>query len=181
MIEQWETLSQELAIEHPFLRVTMDTVRLPDGQVIADWPTVHAGDYVNVLVVNSDGEGLVLEGYKHGIKRQTWQTVGGLIDEGEDPYSAVQRELLEETGLECRQWRHLSSFVVDANRHVGTGHFFLGYGPNKVQEAKSGDLEAYEMRWISAKELKHGLWDGRFGGMSYGINVALALIALNDL
>lgn len=180
MSDKWETLSSELAIEHPFLRVTMDTVRLPNGEVIDDWPTVHAGDYVNVLVVNSDGQGLVLEGYKHGIQRCTWQTVGGLIEDGEDPFSAVQRELLEETGLECRQWRHLSSFVVDANRHVGTGHFFLGYGPIQVKEPDSGDLEPYELKWISAQQLRHGLWDGRFGGMSYGINVALALIALNN-
>lgn len=181
MSDKWQTLSSESAIDHPFLRVTMDTVLLPDGTVIPDWPTVHAGDYVNIFVVNSSGEALILEGYKHGSGRVTWQTVGGYIERGEDPYTAAQRELLEEAGLACRQWRHLSSFVVDANRHVGTGHFFIGYGPESVAAPDSGDLEAYELKWVPIVELKRALWDGRLNVMSYGVNVALALIALDEI
>ena len=181
MYDKWETLSSESAIEHPFLRVTMDTVLLPDGTVIDDWPTVHAGDYVNVMVVNSDGEALIAEGYRHGSGRVTWQTVGGYLEKDEDPYTAAQRELREEAGLECRQWRHLSSFVVDANRHVGTGHFFLGYGPTKVCEIDSGDLEEYTLKWVPIDALKRALWDGRLNIMSYGVNVALGLLALREL
>ncbi len=181
MTNKWETLSSESAIDHPFLKVTMDTVLLPGGKVIEDWPTVHAGDYVNVLVVESDGKALIAEGYRHGGKRVTWQTIGGYLEKGEDPLSAAQRELLEEAGMECRQWRHLSSFVVDANRHVGTGHFFLGFGPKEVQEPDSGDLEAYTLKWVSVVELKRALWDGRLNVMSYGVNVAMALLALSEV
>ncbi len=179
MAEKWETLSSELAIEHPFLRVTMDAVLLPDGKVIEEWPTIHAGDYVNMLVVNGEGDALIIEGYKHGMSKSTWQTIGGYLEEDEDPLSAAQRELLEETGLECRKWRHLSSFVVDANRYMGVAHFFLGYGPRKVCEPNSNDLEQQVLRWVSIKELKRALWDGRLGVMSYGANVALALLALD--
>ena len=178
MEEKWETISSELAIEHPFLRVTMDVVRLPDGQIIEDWPTVQTGDYVNVLVVDGEGSALIIEGYKHGTGKSTWQTIGGYLEPDEDPYSAAQRELLEEAGLECGKWRHLSSFVIDANRKMGVAHFFLGYGPIKVAEPNSGDLEAQQLKWVSLQELKRALWDGRLGVLSYGSNVALALLAL---
>ena len=179
--EKWELLSSELAINHPYVRVTMDTVRLPDGRVIEEWPTVHCRDYVNIVVINTNGEALILEGYKHGVGRNTWQVVGGYLEEDEDPFSAAQRELLEETGLECAHWRHLSSFVIDANRHVGTAHFFLGYGTKQVAEIASGDLEAYTLRWVSPRELKRALWDGRIGVIGYGVNIALALLALDSL
>ena len=178
---KWETISSELAIEHPFLRVTMNTVLLPDGQIIDQWPIVDARDYVNALIINGDGEGLVLEGYKHGHGRITWQTIGGYLEKDEDPFTAIQRELLEEAGLTCRRWKHLSSFVVDANRRVGVGHFFLGYGPVKVAEPDSGDLEPYTPKWVNVNVLKQALWDGRIGIMSHGINVALALLALEKL
>ena len=178
---KWQTLSSESAIEHPFLRVTMDTVLLPSGEVIADWPTVHAGDFVNVLVVNSEGQALIAEGYRHGGGRVTWQTIGGYIGKDEDPYTAAQRELREDAGLECSQWRHLNSFVVDAHRHVGTGHFFIAYNPKKNNLADNIRSDAYTLRWVSVVELKHALWDGRLNVMSYGVNVALALLALGDL
>ncbi|HFC11330.1 MAG TPA: NUDIX hydrolase [Anaerolineae bacterium] len=178
---KWQTLSSESAIEHPSLRVTMDTVLLPSGEVIADWPTVHAGDYVNVLVVNSEGNALIAEGYRHGSGRVTWQTIGGYIGKDEDPYTAAQRELRTEAGLECSQWRHLNSFVVDAHRHVGTGHFFIAYNPKDVKQGKHDHPETSILKWVSVVELKHALWDGRLNVMSYGVNVALALLALGDL
>lgn len=105
--------------------------------------------------------------------------IGGYLEEDEDPLSAAQRELLEEAGLECRKWRHLSSFIIDANRRMGVAHFFLGYDPRKVCEPNSGDLEKQTLKWVSIKELKHALWDGRLGVMSYGANVAMALLALD--
>lgn len=176
---KWETLSSELALDHPFLRVTMETIRLPNGDVISEWPLVQTGDFVSVFVVNADAEGLVLQGYRHGLGKSTWQLVGGSVEENEDSVAAIQRELLEETGYQCRRLRYLNSSVVDANRHIGTGHFFLGYGPEKVGEPNSGDLEAYEIKWVPLNELKRGLWDGSFSVLSYSANVAMALLALD--
>jgi ADP-ribose pyrophosphatase len=176
--ESWQVLGSEPVIEHPFLKVSVQQVRLPDGRVIPDWHIVHTRDYVNVFALNEEGQALILEGYKHGLGRSSWQVVGGYLEEGEDPLRAAQRELLEETGYAAEDWRHLGSFVVDANRHVGTGHFYLARDARPAARPDHDDLEVFEVRWVSLEEVGAALRDGRVGIISYGVNMALALLAL---
>ena len=176
--ETWQVLGAEPVIEHAFLKVSVQQVRLPDGRVIPDWHIVHTRDYANVFVLNQAGQALILEGYKHGLGRSSWQVVGGYLEEDEDPLRAVQRELLEETGYASDDWRHLGSFVVDANRHVGTGHFYMALDARPVAPPDHDDLEGFEVRWMSLEEVGAALRDGRVGIISYGVNIALALLSL---
>jgi ADP-ribose pyrophosphatase len=175
--ESWEVLESEVVLEHPFLGVAMQKVRLPDGRVIPDWPIVRTRDYVNVTVVNERGEFLILEGYKHGLGRSSWQVPGGYLEEGEAPLDAAKRELLEETGYVSSQWRALGSYVVDANRRVGMGHFFMALGARLSQNPTNPDLESCTVHWFPADEVEAALGDGRVGVISYAVNLALALLA----
>jgi 8-oxo-dGTP pyrophosphatase MutT (NUDIX family) len=179
--EKWEVIDSKLVVDHPFMEVAMEKVSLPDGRIISDWPIVNARDYVNVVVFNGLGQALILEGYKHGARRSSWQVVGGYLEPDEDPLSAAQRELLEEAGHHSEQWRYLGSFIVDANRHVGTGHFFLCLDAREIAAPTPDDLEPFSLRWVSLKELKYALMDGRISVISYAMNVSLALVALNKL
>jgi ADP-ribose pyrophosphatase len=174
----WEVIQQKSVLEHPFLTVSMEAVRLPGGQVISDWPKVYTGDFVNAVVLNEANEVMILEGYKHGLEMFSWQVVGGYLEEGEDPVTAVQRELLEETGYHTNDWVYLGSFVLDANRHVGIGHYFCARKATQIAEPNHDDLETFGIKWVSLKELKYALLDGRICGTSYAINVALTLLML---
>jgi ADP-ribose pyrophosphatase len=178
--EKWSVLDERVILDHPYLKVSFQDVRLPDGRQIQDWPVVQAKDYVNALVLNSQGQCLVLEGYKHGLGRESWQVLGGYLEKDEDPLVAVQRELLEETGYHSNEWQHLGSFVVDANRHVGTGHFFLARNAQKIADPDHDDLEEFSIRWEQPAEILQALNDGRVAIMSYAINIALGLLALES-
>jgi ADP-ribose pyrophosphatase len=90
----------------------------------------------------------------------------------------VRRELLEETGYESDDWQHLGSFVVDANRRVSTAHFFLARQTRPVAEADHDDLEQFTIRWVSLAELREALGDGRVAVISYAVNIALGLLAM---
>jgi ADP-ribose pyrophosphatase len=178
--EKWSVSDERIILDHPYLNVSYQNVRLPDGRQIQDWPFVKARDYVNALVLNPQGQCLILEGYKHGLGRGSWQVLGGYLEPDEDPLAAVQRELLEETGYACDEWRQLGSFVVDANRYVGTGHFFLASNARKVAEPDHDDLEAFSIRWEHPAEVLGALNDGRVAIMSYATNIALGLLALDS-
>lgn len=178
--EQWAVLDQKQVLEDPYVNVTMQEVRLPDGRVISDWPIVHTRDYVNALVLNGEGQAMVLEGYKHGLGRSSWQVVGGYLEPGEEPMSAIQRELLEETGFMADEWSPLGSFVVDANRHVGVGYFFLARNAKQVARPDHDDLEQFAVRWVPLEMLREALFDGRVGIISYAVNIALGLLAIEQ-
>ncbi|MEW5986818.1 MAG: NUDIX hydrolase [Chloroflexota bacterium] len=176
--EQWSVTHSEIAFQHPYVTVELQEVHLPDGRVIPDWPIIHTRDYVNVLTVNEDNQALILEGYKHGLGRSSWQVVGGYLEVGEEPLAAAQRELLEETGYASDDWQPLGSFVVDANRRAGVGHFFLTGRVRLVAAPNYDDLEAFQTRWVSLSELREALGDGRVGAISYAITMALGLLVL---
>lgn len=177
--ETWQILQSDLLINHPFLTVHAQTVQLPDGRIIPQWHHVHTRDYVNALVLNADNQALILEGYKHGLGKSSWQILGGYLEDQEQPLAAAQRELLEETGYQSNQWQHLGSFVIDANRYVGTGHFFLARHTHLVSQPNNDDLEQVELKWVSLAELQEALFDGRIAIASYAINIALGLLWLS--
>lgn len=176
--ERWQVLEENPILEHPYVNVVFQKIKLPDGQIIPDWPIIETRDYVNAMVIDRSGKAMILEGYKHGHGSSNWQVLGGYLEPGEDPFEAVKRELLEETGFSSAEWRHLGSFTVDANRRVGTGHFFLAQGVQKVAEPDYDDLEQFVIRWVSLAELRQALSDGRVAIASYAINIALGLLAL---
>lgn len=57
-----------------------------------------APDWINVMALNSDGQMLLVEQYRHGTDAVTIEIPGGMVDNGEEPAQAAARELEEETG-----------------------------------------------------------------------------------
>ncbi len=173
--EKWDVLSCEIVLQHPFLKVTMETVRLPSGRVIEGWPIVDARSYAIVIAENDAGEILILEGYKHGLGQSSWHMVGGYLDPGEEPLETARRELLEEAAYASDDWQALGSFVVDANRRSSTAHLFLARHAYSVDKHESDDIEQATLQWVSAEEVRKALYDGRIGVISSAMAVALAL------
>jgi ADP-ribose pyrophosphatase len=177
--EMWPTAGRQTALTHPYITVYLDEIILPDGRRIPDWPIVEIKDYINVMVVNEDGLIMIIEGYKHGIGRSSWQVVGGYLEPDEEPLTAAKRELLEETGYQSDDWSFLGSFIVDANRRAGQGSFFLARNARPIAPPDHDDLETFTIRWVSAAEAQAALGDGRVQGASYAIALSLGLLSLN--
>lgn len=84
-------------------------------------------EYVAGFYFTQDGMKVVL------IKknRPSWMAdllngVGGKIEPGETPYAAMQREFLEETGVDENNWKPLCELADTAGRYKI--HFFFGWG-----------------------------------------------------
>lgn len=176
--DQWTVLEKQTVLQHPFLRVEMEKLLLPDGRIIPDWPIVHMREYVNAFVMNEANEVLIFEGYKHGPDRTGWQVLGGYVEKGEAPLAAVQRELLEETGLQSSEWEHLGNYVTDANRRGGLGHFFIARRVQSVGQGQDDENETSTAKWVSLEEIQAALFDGRFISLTYAVSTALGLIRL---
>jgi len=173
--EKWWVLASEVVMEHPFMSVEMQQLQLPDGRIIDNWPIIAAHDYAMIVAENEAGELLILDGYRHGLGRSSWQVVGGHIERDEEPLATAQRELLEEAGYASDNWTSLGSFIVDANRRVSHAHFFLARCAHPSTKLVSDDLEQSEIRWVSPAEAKQALTDGRVAISSSALALALAL------
>jgi len=160
----------------PFLKVEAHTVKLPDGQIINQWPWIVSPDFVNMVVITEDDQYLCFRQTKYSVRGMTLAPVGGYIDPGEEPLAAAKRELLEETGYEAPHWESLGGFAVDGNRGNGTAHFFLARGAHKVSERDADDLEEQQLLKLSRAEVEAAVARGAFKVLPWQAIMALALL-----
>lgn len=95
-----------------FLHVVRDTVRLPDGAQATREFVLHPGA-VMVIALLDDGQVVLERQYRHPMQRVMIEFPAGKLDAGEGSLACAQRELLEETGYQAKEWAF-------AGRHAPT-------------------------------------------------------------
>ncbi len=179
-MESWKTLSRETVLDRgKFLRVEDHVVQLPDGRVIEQWPWVITPDYVDVVAITGDDRWLCFRQGKYAIEGEAFAVVGGFLEPDEEPLSAAQRELREETGYTADEWIALGHYRVDANRGAGTGHFYLARDARCVTTPVVDDLEEQHLQLLTRTEVEAALQAGQFKAMAWTTSMALALLYLN--
>lgn len=175
----WHTRSeQELLCARPWFRVVQQEVALPSGRVIDDFYRIEMPDFASVLAKRADRRIVLVRGYKHGIGEETLLPPAGLIESGEEPLAAAQRELLEETGYESDSWQALGAFVVDANRHCGRMHLFLALNAKQVAAPRVDETEDLQTELMSSSELQSAIRNGEFKNLA-GLATAVMCFALD--
>ncbi len=173
----WKTLKRETVFYHSkWLTVENHVIALPDGRVIDSWPWIISPDFVNIAVQTEDGRFLCFRQTKYAIEGTGLAPIGGYLEPGEDPLSAAQRELTEETGYEAHQWTLLGGFPVDGNHGAGRAYLFLASGARHVIDTVSDDLEEQQFVLLSEEDVKKALKAGEFKVLSWASTMALALL-----
>jgi ADP-ribose pyrophosphatase len=108
-----EVVSSKTVYRGPVFSVTTDYVREPgiDKPLRRDMVR-HQGSVV-VLAVDESGDEprvLLARQYRHAAGGPLWELPAGRIDPGESPLTGAKRELLEETGITAREWKHALTF-----------------------------------------------------------------------
>lgn len=172
----WKTKDRQTVLDQrPWVVVENHTVELPDGRLIPGWPWIITPDYVNVVAVTAEGYFLCFRQVKYGLEGSTLGIVGGFVEEGEEPFRAAQRELLEETGYESTDWTPLGSYRVDPNRGVAVGHLYLSRQARYITPRNADDLEEQELLLLTRQEVETAVARGEFRVLAWTAAIALAL------
>ncbi|HTW18956.1 MAG TPA: NUDIX hydrolase [Mycobacteriales bacterium] len=163
--------------------VRTDEVAMPGGTTATRDVVVHPGA-VAVIALDDAGRVLLLQQYRHPVRRLLWEPPAGLLDkEGEPPLHAAQRELYEEAHLEADRW----DVLVDAFTSPGmTDEAVRIYLARDVRPASAprfvGEDEESDMpqRWVPLDEAVAGVQSGELHNPLAAIGLLAASLAARE-
>ena len=104
-IKKWTTLESRYIIQRPWLTARVDKVQLPDGRINPEHYVLEYPEWVNIIAITREGQFVMVRQYRHAMDIVLDELCAGVMEQGETPLQAAQRELLEETGYGGGTWR----------------------------------------------------------------------------
>lgn len=154
VLRPWKTLEKrKIFTAKPWIQLSVEKVRLPDGRVVDDFYQTRFLDCVVVFAQTREGKVLVERQYKHGIRKVTVTLPTGGVEEGEEPLATARRELEEETGYVSKDWQYLGCFASLGNMGGAHVHMFQALDAKQLTNPTSGDLEEMEIILMDPQEL----------------------------
>ena len=146
-------LGRRVVYESDWVCLYLDTVRLPNGEVIDGYHQLHyPHESVSVVITNEHGDILLTHNRRYTTGRLEWEVPAGRVETGESPEATARRECLEETGCTLRQLRYLcwhnpSNGMSDLKMHV--------FAARVDAEGDIADTnEIASKRWFSPDEIR---------------------------
>ena len=104
-----KTLSSQLIYEGRAVKVRVDTIEMPSGRKTTREIVEHS-DCVAIVAVDSEDKVLLVNQFRKAVEKELLEIPAGGMEPGEDPVTAVSREMQEETGYLPRKLERLGGF-----------------------------------------------------------------------
>lgn len=134
---KWKILESEYLVKRPWLTARRDKVQLEDGRINDEYYVLEYPDWVNVIAITKDGKFVMERQYRHGLQVNSTEIPCGVMEQGEAPLQAAQRELLEETGYTGGEWSEIMTICANPGSQNNLTHCFLAKGVEKTGEQHS--------------------------------------------
>lgn len=167
-------LARRVVYESDWVCLYLDTVRLPNGEVIDGYHQLHyPHESASIVIMNERGDILLTHNRRYTTGQLEWEVPCGRVETGESPENAARRESMEETGCTLRNLRHLcwhnpSNGMSDLRMHV-----FAAWVDAEGAIVDTNEIES--KRWFTRDEVREML---RQGDIRCGVSILALLYAL---
>lgn len=106
-IRPWRRRGAEAVFTHRLF--SMEVQQLEAGGDERQAIVLHPTPWVNMIPLRDDGRVILVRQWRFGTAAPSLEVPGGMVDPGEEPLAAAQRELMEETGYRAGVWTRLGA------------------------------------------------------------------------
>lgn len=161
MLKKWEVVSSKYLFKEKYLTVRSDHVRMPSGHEIPDFYVIEYPNWINVIAITAEGWFIIERQYRNGIRAINYEICAGMIEDGETPIEAAQRELLEETGYGGGEWTEYCVTTPNPSSMSNYNYTFLAIGVTKIAKPKTEESEDIEIELLTLEQVKQLLQEGK--------------------
>ncbi len=141
---------EQVAFKGRIVKVTLDTVTLPNGKR-ADIEVVHHPGGAAVVALDAQQRVCLLRQYRPVFRDWIWELPAGKLDPGEGPLATAQRELIEEAGVKAARWTPLGGIMSSPGVFGEVVHLYLAQDLTAVP-ADTEEHELIEVHWVPLAE-----------------------------
>lgn len=156
-----EVLSSEVVYSGVVWDIRREVFRYNNAPVTREFVD-HTGA-VAVLAMDDHDRVLVIQQYRHPVRHRDAEIPAGLLDiDGEEPLSAAQRELAEETDLQAARWNVLVDLFTSPGGSNEAIRIYLARSVSPVVHAYQREEEEADIRtrWVPLDEAVAAVLDG---------------------
>ena len=182
----WEELSTEHIVQDQWIDFRRSKYRFPDGREFEPFYSYSRRDYVVIVASDEEGNYLCVRQFRQGIGEVTTEFPAGGIERkdgkeyetragaskdssemnpdasAEDALEAARRELLEETGYESDEWKHLLTLPSNATIADNYAYIFTAKNCRQVAGQSLDETECLNVIKHTATEIEELITDGDF-------------------
>lgn len=150
---EWRTVSSEYLFNRPWLTARLDVVELPDGRINKEYYVLEYPDWVNIIAITEDGHFVMERQYRHALGITAYELPCGVMEKGETPLEAAQRELQEETGYGGGEWEEWLTAGPNPSSMNNLSHSFVARGVKKISSQQLDSTEDLTVHLLTQEQV----------------------------
>ncbi|MDQ7948347.1 MAG: NUDIX hydrolase [Pedobacter sp.] len=174
-ILKWQKIASKYLVKEKWATLRVDTCKLQNGAVKDDYYVLEYPNWVNAVALTKEYKLILVRQYRYGADIVSLEIPGGVIDDDEDPETAIRRELQEETGYTFGSCELIATLYANpATSNNKTFTYLLKDGV-KTHDQHLDDHEILNVEEYSIDEVRQLLKDNKIAqalhvaGLHYGL------------